>query len=120
MAVLSLGPSTTFVAAAGSQNNVTPAPAITGLNRLLVNTNAGAATFTGLAAGTDGQLLWLTNTGAGDLTLANENAASTITNRFESGAIVGDLIVIGGGGNLLLYYDSAIGPGTPGRWIMGV
>lgn len=108
----------TVTAAAGAQNNVAPDGGVNvqTLDRLYVNTAAGNASFTGLAAGLDGQLLWIVNTGANDLTLQSENAGSTITNRFKG---VADLTVPGGD-SLLIYYDSSIGAVTPGRWVMGV
>lgn len=117
MALLKLFQSLTKTAAAGSQNNVTPDSGnLQTVNRLKVDTTAGNASFTGLTAGVDGQLLWLLNTGANLLTLNLENAASTITNRFSGAA---DL-TIPAGGSLLIYYDTAVGAGTPGRWVIGV
>ncbi len=112
MAVLNLAPASTFVSAAGANNNVTPAaPAIGTINRLKVDTTAGAANFTGLVAGADGQLLWILNVGANALTLNNQNAGSTAANRF-SGV---DDFIIPANDSLLIYYDTTIA-----RWIMGV
>lgn len=118
MAILRLGPAGTFTASAGANNNAAPDAGanIQTLNRLYIDSSAGVCNLTGLAAGLDGQLLWLKNTGANDVTLNDENAGSTITNRFSG---LADL-TISADDSLLIYYDAALGAGTPGRWIMGV
>lgn len=118
MALLQLSTAGTFTAAAGANNNATPDSAVNiqTLNRLRINSGAGVCNLTGLAAGLDGQLLWVTNTGANAVTLNSENAGSTITNRFKGS----DDLTIQPNDSLLIYYDTAIGAGTPGRWIMGV
>lgn len=108
-AVIAFGPAATFVAVAGDNNNVTPAPAISTINRLKVDTAAGAATITGIAAGADGQNLLVTNVGANDLTLAVESASSTAANRLYG---IGDLVMPQFNSQLLVY-DSAIA-----RWLI--
>lgn len=112
MAILRLGPSDTIIAAAGSQNNVTPPNfGIATLNRLLIDTSAGPATFTGLIAGVDGQLIWNRVTGGNSLTLSNANGASVAANQFNGS----DSLTILSGDSLLIYYD-----GVTSKWIMGI
>lgn len=112
MAILKLAPASTFVAAAGANNNVTPsAPTIATINRLKVDTTAGACNFTGLVAGADGQLLWILNIGANDLTLTNQSAGSTAANRFAG---VAD-ITIPANDSAMIYYDSGLT-----RWVMAI
>lgn len=113
MAVLKLGPSASVVLAAGLNDNITPAPAIGTLNRLRVDTTAGAASGTGLAAGADGQLLWILNDGPNDFTLLNADTGSTGVNRFAGPA---DL-TIPTKASMLIYYDAAV---LTGRWVIGV
>lgn len=112
MAILVLAPASSFMAAAGNNDNVTPAaPDITQINRLFVNTTNGDATFTGLVAGADGQLVWVWNQGTNLLTLANQNAGSTAANRFRGL----DDILIPANGSVLIFYDASVS-----RWVMGV
>lgn len=115
MAILRLAPAATVTPPAGQSNNVDPG-SISTINRIHVDTSAGAASFSGLVAGLDGQLVWIFISGANDLTLLNESASSTITNRFHG---LGDF-VLPADSSVLIYYDSGIGAGTPGRWIMAV
>lgn len=118
MALLKLGPGGTFTAAAGANNNATPDGGVNiqTLNRLKIDTSAGACNLTGLAAGLDGQLLWLYDSGANEFTLNSENAGSTITNRFNGAADFTQVTK----GSFLIYYDAGIGASTPGRWIIAV
>jgi hypothetical protein len=112
MAVLRLGPADTIVAAAGSQNNVdTPNEFIDSLNRIYVDTTAGNATFTGLVAAADGQLMWILNSGPNSLTLSNENGASDAANQFTGS---GDL-TISAGDSMMIYYDASLT-----KWVMGI
>lgn len=108
-AVIAFGPATTFVAVAGNNDDVTPVPAVSSINRLKVDTTAGAATFTGLLAGADGQAVLITNTTANDLTLAVENAGSAAANRFYG---IGDLVMPQFNSQLLIY------DATLARWLI--
>jgi len=107
--VIAFGPAATFVTVAGDNNDVTPAPVISTINRIKFNTAAGAATVTGIAAGSDGQGLLVTNTGANDLTLAVENAGSAAVNRLYG---IGDLVMPQFNSQLLVY------DATLTRWLI--
>lgn len=102
-----LGGEQEIAAAAGDNNNV--AVTVATVNRVLVDTTAGSANFTGITAGANGQLLVVTNEGASDLTLANESASSSANNRFYG---VTDITLPVGGSQLLSY------SGTLTRWVM--
>jgi hypothetical protein len=67
--------------AAGGTNDW--APAIAGVTRLEV-TAAGVATVTGLAGGTDGKVIIVTNVGGNDFTLMAQDPGSVAANRFAS------------------------------------
>lgn len=102
-----------FTAAAGANNNVTPDSAVNiqSINRLFVDTTAGAANITGISAGYNGQMLWVNVSGGNALTLNSENAGSTAANRLSGSA---DLVFASGDNTLLVYDD------TIDRWMMGV
>jgi hypothetical protein len=100
-----LGGELAFTAAAGANNNV----ALGSYNRLLVNTNAGVATITGIAAGSNGQLCVVTNQGSNDLTLAVQSGSSTAANRLYG---VTDLTLPAFGSKLLSYST------TLSRWVI--
>lgn len=109
-----MGPLVTYASATGSINDVAPAgfsvapSAPTG--RLDVTLAAGIATFTGLLAGADGQLLWLRNADATHaLTLSNDDAASAAANRFKG---TGNAVLAAFASILLCYSTAA------SRWIM--
>jgi len=102
---VALGGELAFVAAAGDNNNV----AFGDYNRLLVNTNAGAATITGIAAGNNGQLCVVTNQGSSDLTLAVQSASSTAANRLYG---VTDITLPAFSSKLLSYSN------TLTRWVV--
>ena len=72
-----------YASPAGISNNVNPGGAFpTNVGRLVV-TLAGDATWTGLVAGSDGQLVWIYNADATDnLTLSVADAGSTAANQF--------------------------------------
>jgi hypothetical protein len=78
--VVTLGAEQTITATAGTSNNV--AVTVASVSRLLVDTTAGDATFTGMTAGTDGQLMVITNEGSALLALAVENGGSSSANQF--------------------------------------
>lgn len=73
---------------------------------LRLATNA-SRNLTGLAGGSEGRLVVISNVGANDLVLKDENGASAVANRF---ALAGD-IVISPDESLLLWYDA-----TSSRW----
>lgn len=102
---IALGGELAFVAAAGANNNV----AFGGYNRLLVDTSAGAASITGIAAGSNGQLCVVTNQGSSDLTLAVQSASSTAANRLYG---VTDITLPQFGSSLLQYSN------TLSRWVI--
>ncbi len=94
---------------AGSSNDFNPGGAWPTIGRLDVTLALGAATLTGLVAGTDGQLVLLFNADpANNLTLDNQNAASAAANRFEAS---GNWSIVPGGALWLAYYA-----GTVNRW----
>lgn len=103
MALLRLAPGVTFIAAAGVNAGVDPGPgSMQTINRLYVDTSAGAASITSFVAGLDGQLLWVFVSGANALTFTQ--GASLIGNSD---------ITINPNDSLLIYYD---GPAL--AWIL--
>ena len=64
----------------GSQNNVN-----VGTASAVRYAGAGAATFTGIVAGSSGQVLYLHNASASTLTLSNKSASSTAANQIVTG-----------------------------------
>lgn len=80
--------SVTVTAASGSANNVDPGSGFpSSIAWLDVDTSAGAATWTGLKAGTEGQTVAIRVTGANTLTLSTGgdglgDALSSAVNRF--------------------------------------
>jgi hypothetical protein len=106
----SIGPLQTYVATAGANNNV---PALANIGRLDVDTTAGAANITGIAAGFDGQLLIVRCIGANPkyLTLNSMNAGSSAANQLQLPA---DLTLPQYDGILLCYYGGPIN-----KWCLG-
>ena len=86
---------------AGTTNNW--APTLTGATRVRFDGPA-AADVTGLAGGTDGRYLILTNDGANAITFRDEDAGSTAGNRF---AFNGDILV-GADESFTIIYDGSI------------
>ena len=86
---------------AGATNNY--APPLSGINRLRIS-SSGAANITGMSGGTSGRFLIVTNVGANDITLNDENSGSTAANRF---ALNGDMI-LGPNEGVALVYDGGI------------
>jgi len=76
---------------------------------VLVETNAGDATFTGITAGSDGQLMVMTNEGPSLLTLADQNGGSASANQFYG---VTDITLPAKGSQLLSY------SGNLSKWVM--
>jgi hypothetical protein len=102
------------VAAAGVINDYNPGAPWPVVCRLLVTPGAGGSALTGLLAGSDGQLVYLTNNaalGGDDLTLDNLNAGSAAANRFS---ISGDPFILPAQGSVSLVYD-----GTDALWRVG-
>lgn len=84
------------------------APTLTNVSRVHVSCNAGIA-VTGLAGGTDGKIVYLTNVGANTLTIRDESASSTAGNRFSMN---GDQLLLVGT-TIKFMYVSALS-----RWSM--
>lgn len=102
-----LGGEQVIVAAAGTSNNVSVT--VASVSRVLVETSAGDATFTGITAGTDGQLMVVTNEGPSLLTLADQNGGSTSANQLYG---VTDITLPAKGSQLLSY------SGNLTKWVM--
>lgn len=98
------GVNTPSALGAGTTNNW--APSLAGATRIEFSGPA-AADVTGLAGGTDGRMLILTNVGANAIIFRDENASSTAANRF---GLNGD-ITIGVNESVMLLYS-----GTVSRW----
>jgi len=86
---------------AGQTDNLV-VPDIENVHRIRVTSTNDAAVVTGIAGGTDGQLLLLTNVSAFAFTLPNENTSSTDVNRFSSN---GDTYVPAKCSALFIYDD---------------
>lgn len=96
---------------AGAHNDYDPGVAISTINRIEIDPNAGDASLTGLLAGLDGQLMLITNTDAvNNLTLSNQDAGSAAANRFFGVAS----LTIPAGGSALCCYDGIV----LNRWVM--
>jgi hypothetical protein len=94
--------------ATGTQDNFAPG-SFTNFNVLRCG-NASLLTIRGLAGGSDGMLLWIVSTGAGQVDFANDNANSTAAARMLNG-VTGTISLSPGSGRALLEYD-----GTTQRW----
>jgi hypothetical protein len=96
----------------GTLNNFNPG-ALTVLNVLRMN-NASLATIRGLTnngnAPTDGTMVWIEAVGAGQVDIANQDAASTAANRIINN-VTAPISLAAGSGRALLCYD-----GTTARW----
>lgn len=101
------GQSTPAALAAGNTNDY--APDLTDISRLRLAANAAGSTLTGLAGGTDGRVLILTNVSANDLTLSPEDAGSAAANRFAMNGTV----IVGQNQSVQIIYD-----GPLQRWTM--
>lgn len=102
----SLGSYLAAAPATGTYNNYNPAGFGTSVGRLDISTTSGNVTLTGLAAGTDGQLLNLRNTGANNLILRQLNAGSSGANQF---AIPADNYTLTQYGSIFLcYYGGSV------------
>lgn len=83
---------------------------LTGGRWMRLSTDASRS-ITGIAGGTDGREIVLTNVGAFDLVLTNEDAASTAANRILTGKLLGASTTLSPGTSATLIYDS-----TTARW----
>lgn len=101
-----------FASPAGANNDVVPGAGWpTGIGRLDVTLAAGVANWTGMVAGTDGQMVLLANADAANtLTLNNQNVGSAAANRFRG---PGDLALPPGDTVLAVYYA-----GSVNRWVL--
>lgn len=98
--------------AAGTNDNVNPGGAWpTGYGRLDLDTTAGAATVTGLVAGSDGQAVIVRCAGANQLTLNSLDAGSSAANQF---LYVADLALDENGSVMIVYYSNL--NGGSGAW----
>ncbi|MGH9780198.1 MAG: hypothetical protein ACRD33_00130 [Candidatus Acidiferrales bacterium] len=98
-----------YAAAAGETDNTDPAGFGPGVGRLDVDTTAGAATFTGLIAGADGQGLIISNIGANLLTLDALSGSSLAANQFRA---PGNIALIENQSQLFVYYA-----GSVNKWV---
>jgi hypothetical protein len=69
-----LGGEQLITLSAGTNNDVSVN--VSTVNRILCDTSAGAATLTGWTAGTDGQIMIVTNAGSNNLSLPNQTGSS--------------------------------------------
>jgi hypothetical protein len=101
-----------YASPAGAQNNVSPGGAFpTSIGRLDVTLGSGAANWTGLLAGTDGQILVIGNVDATNTLILNAlNVGSSAANQFRYSA---DLIITPSTSILLVYYA-----GTVNKWVI--
>ncbi|WP_036296980.1 hypothetical protein [Methylosinus sp. PW1] len=83
----------------GSQNNVS-----IGATSTVRYNGTAAATFTGIAAGANGQILYLHNPSSYTLTLSNQNASSSAANRIVTGT--GADLPVPSNTSVTLQYDS--------------
>ena len=100
-----------YAAASGTTNNVNPGGAwpSASIGRVVIDTTAGPAIFTGLVAATqDGMGILLSVKGGNPLVLDNLNSGSTAANQFSSTT---DLTLFSGQ-NVMLVYSA----GTINKW----
>jgi hypothetical protein len=95
-----------YASPAGAQNDVNPGGGFpANIGRLVVTLAAGNANWTGLLAGSDGQLLYLTNADAAntlELDVANGGSAAANQFQYQFG------LALGPGVSKLLCYDATI------------
>lgn len=96
----------------GTSNDFDPgAPWPSGVGRLDLDASLGNATLTGLIAGSDGQIVYLSNIDPSfSIVLANQNTGSAAANRFRT---VDDLTLVPGDTLVILYYGGAVN-----RWVI--
>lgn len=107
-----IGTLVAFSSAAGAANNVNPGGGFpTSIGRVDVDTTAGDGNWTGMLAGTDGQIVIIRNAaGTNNLTLNSQNAGSTAANRF---AAASDFTLPAGAAIWAIYYA-----GSVNRWVI--
>ena len=106
-----IGSYLSYALASGTTNDLDPGGGWpTGIGRLDLDTSAGAATITGLVAGSDAQIVIISNIGANTLTLAALNAGSSAANRFR---YVADIALAQYDAVLAVYYG-----GTVNKWVL--
>jgi hypothetical protein len=95
-----------YASPAGANNNVNPGGGFPlNIGRLVVTLAAGNANWTGLLAGADGQLLYLTNADAANtLELDPSNVGSAAANQF----LYQFSLALGPGVSKLLCYDATL------------
>ncbi len=108
--VLERGALVVVAASAGATNDLDPGSGFpVGIDRVDVTLGSGAANWTGLKAGGDGQRIILSNQDAANaLTLNKQNAGSTAANRFVA---VDDMVLMPGQSWMLVYCA-----GSVNRW----
>jgi hypothetical protein len=110
--VTAIGPGSrvTAVLAAGANNNLTPSgQAIQAIGMIDLDSTAGVANITGLAAGYDGQRITLRLTTASAVTLNNANGGSSASNQFSG---TGDSVLAQGLAIDIVYYA-----GSVNKWV---
>jgi hypothetical protein len=95
---------------AGNNNDFAPAGFSATVNRLDIDATAGAATLTGIANGTDNQILLISNIGANALILSNQDTNSLAINRFRS---FDSFTLLTGASIYVTYFG-----GTVTRWVI--
>lgn len=103
-----------YAPAAGPSNDVNPAGFSSSVGRVEVDLTLGSANWTGLLAGSDGQIVLVSviapNLTANTLTLNNQNAGSSAANRFRGSD---DTVIVFGNTLQIVYYA-----GTVNRWVI--
>ena len=84
--------------ATGNQDDV-----VLGSRAAVRYSGAGIATFTGIAGGTDGRIVYVHNDSASALTLANQNTSSIASNRIITGT--GSDLTVAAGSSIVMQYD---------------
>ncbi len=95
----------------GTQNDF--APGIVGTT-LLRCANASGLTITGLAPGTNGEIVEIISVGAGTVTITDQDTGSALANRIITNR--GTLILPAGAASVILVYDATGGSPTTSRW----
>lgn len=107
-AVAATGPTVQTTTATGTQNDF----GVTGARHLILRcNNASLLTFTGFAAGSDGDEIDVVSIGAGQVDLPHQNAGSAAANRFINLATSAPSSLAAGSGTARYVYD-----GTTARW----
>lgn len=98
---VTIGTGIPVVSPAGQSNNVNPGSGFpSGIGQLVVTSGGANANWTGLLAGSDGQLIEVIYNDVALFTLNNQNAASLAANRFLG---ANDITLTKGDSSLLIY-----------------